>query len=110
MRRQFLAAIALALMVSCGKPTATAPTESGADAHGATAATSFTREANAKAVQGLSLDDRQDFEDARRGLRGGAGDVIIRNADGKTIWTRRPTRSSTATRRRASPACGARRS
>jgi alkyl sulfatase BDS1-like metallo-beta-lactamase superfamily hydrolase len=86
MRRQFLAAIALALMVSCGKPTATAPTESGADAHGATAATSFTREANAKAVQGLSLDDQQDFEDARRGLRGGEGDVIIRNADGKTIW------------------------
>ena len=65
MRRQFLAAIALALMMSCGKPTATAPTESGADAHGATAATSFTRAANAKAVQGAA---------ARRsaGLRGRA--------------------------------------
>src|SRR4029453_17546890 len=43
-------------------------------------------DANAKAIEGLPLDDQQDFEDALRGRRGGDGDVIIRNAEGKTIW------------------------
>lgn len=78
----------IALAVSCGGPSAPAPTAPDADADGATAATSITKQAIADAVQGLPLDDQQDFEDARRGLLASDRDVVIENA-GKTIWDSR---------------------
>src|SRR5215475_13728120 len=76
--------VASALVFSCSDSSAPE-----ADAHGATAATSSSREAIAAAVRGLPLDDPQDFEDAQRGRIGGEEDVVIRDAAGKTLWDTR---------------------
>jgi alkyl sulfatase BDS1-like metallo-beta-lactamase superfamily hydrolase len=49
-------------------------------------ATEFTRQANAAAARELPLDDRQDFEDARRGFVAGPGELVIRDDDGRVVW------------------------
>jgi alkyl sulfatase BDS1-like metallo-beta-lactamase superfamily hydrolase len=49
-------------------------------------ATEHTRTANAAAARELPFDDRQDFEDARRGLVADAGELVIRDGDGHVIW------------------------
>lgn len=51
-------------LAACGQ----SPQEAGADAQGHSAATTATREANAKVLDELDFTDRQDFVDAERGL------------------------------------------
>jgi alkyl sulfatase BDS1-like metallo-beta-lactamase superfamily hydrolase len=56
------------------------------DAQGRTPASAETRAANAATAAALPLGDAQDFEDARRGLLGGDGEVVITDARGRTVW------------------------
>lgn len=65
-------------------PSASAPP--GADADGRGAPTDSTTAANAAVAAALPLADEQDFEDARRGLIGGDGPVVIARADGTRVW------------------------
>ncbi len=55
------------------------------DARGHTAPTTTTALHNNAVAASLPLADEQDFEDARRGLIGGAGEVVIKRADGRTV-------------------------
>lgn len=86
MRRTLLVGIAAALGASCANSPSSPPAAPDVDAHGNTAATSITQQANAEAVQGLPLADPQDFEDAKRGLLASDPAVVIRNAAGTTVW------------------------
>ena len=54
--------------------------------YGFSAPTEITRRANAEATRKLPLDDRQDFEDARRGLIAAASPLQVHDADGKMLW------------------------
>lgn len=72
-------------LVACNK----VPTADDADEHGHTAATEATRAANAAVLKGLDFNDRQDFEDAKRGLI--ASDPLLRvirktDAGNITVW------------------------
>jgi alkyl sulfatase BDS1-like metallo-beta-lactamase superfamily hydrolase len=49
-------------------------------------ATELTQQFNAAIAQKLPFHDRQDFEDAARGLVATAPAVIIRDSDGSTVW------------------------
>jgi alkyl sulfatase BDS1-like metallo-beta-lactamase superfamily hydrolase len=49
-------------------------------------ATELTQQFNAAIAQKLPFHDRQDFEDAARGLVAPAPAVIIRDSDGSTVW------------------------
>lgn len=60
-----------------------------ADAEGRSAATRQTVEANAAVAAALPLADPQDFEEARRGLIASDPEVVIRRADGTTVWDTR---------------------
>jgi alkyl sulfatase BDS1-like metallo-beta-lactamase superfamily hydrolase len=75
----------LALAAACGRK-GPPPGASGADAQGHTAPTGATVRANAAVARSLPLDDPRDFEDARRGLIAGEGDVVVKGADGHEIW------------------------
>lgn len=86
MRRSLLLGIAAALAASCGNAPSTPNPAPDVDAHGNTAATSITQQANAETVQGLPLADPQDFADAKRGQLASDPAVVVRNAAGKTIW------------------------
>jgi len=61
-----------------------APAAAGADAAGASPASEFTTKANAAVAAELAAqaagDDRADFDDARRGLVAGSGDVTVPGA------------------------------
>lgn len=46
--------------------------------------------ANAAMLQALPFEDRQDFEDARRGFIDTLPDATITNADGRVVWTLKP--------------------
>ncbi|MDX2167870.1 MAG: alkyl sulfatase dimerization domain-containing protein [Deltaproteobacteria bacterium] len=62
------------------------PADAGADAEGHSAPTAETIAANAAVASALPLDDQRDFEEARRGLLGGDGDVVITGHDGHVVW------------------------
>ncbi len=52
-------------------------------------ATAITRALNRAALEALPFADRQDFEDAARGLLGTLPEVEIRNAQGRVVWSLR---------------------
>lgn len=49
-------------------------------------ATEATREANAAAARELPLADREDADDARRGLVASPAELVIRDDDGRVVW------------------------
>lgn len=75
---------ALVLLAAC-RP-APSGEAGGADAQGHTAASATTVAHNRGVADALPLADQQDFADARRGLIGGDGDVVVKRADGSTVW------------------------
>lgn len=80
-----LALLLSLMLVACNK----VPTADDADEHGHTAATEATRAANAAVLKELDFNDRQDFEDAKRGLI--ASDPLLRvirktDAANITVW------------------------
>ncbi len=60
--------------------------EEDADVMGFTAPTEHTRKLNAAVTNELPLGDRQDFDEAKRGLVAAAPDLLIRDAGGKLLW------------------------
>ena len=79
---RLIALVSVLVTVSgCSRPPA-----DGADPHGHTAPSEITAERNAAVAAALPLGERQDFEDAERGLIGGDGDVTIAAADGSVVW------------------------
>ena len=78
----------LVVAVACGREAPPPPAPS-ADAEGRTAPTPRTESANAAVATALPLGDQQDFDDVRRGLVTGDGDVVITATDGRTIWDSR---------------------
>lgn len=48
--------------------------------------TEHTRRVNAAVAERLALADPTDFENARKGLVGRETDVVLRDANGKTVW------------------------
>jgi linear primary-alkylsulfatase len=86
MRRILVLGLVAGLAASCANSPSSPPAAPDVDAHGNTAATSITQQANAEAVRGLPLADPQDFEDATRGLIASDPAVVIRDAAGKTVW------------------------
>jgi alkyl sulfatase BDS1-like metallo-beta-lactamase superfamily hydrolase len=56
------------------------------DASGRSAASPQTAAANAAAGAALPLANRQDFEDATRGLVAGSGEVVVTDAAGRRLW------------------------
>jgi len=49
-------------------------------------ASEITRQANAAVLKALPFNDRQDFEDAQRGLIAQPKELTIRDASGKVVW------------------------
>src|SRR3982751_6714283 len=49
-------------------------------------ATAATERANAAARQAMTMNDKQDFEDATRGLMAQLKDPLVKNADGREVW------------------------
>lgn len=81
------ALFAAALLAGCGKRAETPVVTGGApDAAGNSAPSGATTKDNAAVAQSLPLEDPQDFEDAKRGLIAGDGDVIVTGPDGRRIW------------------------
>jgi len=64
----------------------TPETAEDSDASGFSAPTEATREMNARVREELPFDNRDDFEEARRGLIASAPDLQIKDADGVVIW------------------------
>jgi len=79
---RWLALLAL-LLASCDRPL---PRDPAADEYGFTAPTEATIEANQAVLRDLDFSDRQDFEDAARGLIAADPDLQLRAADGSTVW------------------------
>src|SRR5512139_1951525 len=75
---------AFALVAACR--TAPRGEGGGADARGHEPASATTAARNQAVTAALPLADQQDFADARRGIIAGDGDVVIRRADGGTVW------------------------
>jgi linear primary-alkylsulfatase len=88
MRPGRLAVVALGAALGCARQESP-PADGAADAQGHTAPTPVTASANAAVTKALPLDDPQDFEDARRGLVAGDGDVVVPGPDGRSIWDTR---------------------
>jgi alkyl sulfatase BDS1-like metallo-beta-lactamase superfamily hydrolase len=76
---------ALALS-ACGRGAPSGSDPSAPDARGHTAPTAFTEQANRAVGGALPLADRQDFEDARRGLIAAEPEVAVADAGGRRIW------------------------
>jgi alkyl sulfatase BDS1-like metallo-beta-lactamase superfamily hydrolase len=49
-------------------------------------ASEHTRALQAAALRGLPFEDREDFEDARRGLIASAPGLVVQNAQGRAVW------------------------
>ena len=49
-------------------------------------ASAYTQRVLADAADGLPFEDREDFEDARRGLIASGPELVIRNEGGRTVW------------------------
>ena len=75
-----IATMLLAATTFAGTP---AIAQQGTESKGATA---NTERANATVRQAMTLNDKQDFEDATRGLMAQLKDPIIRAADGRVVW------------------------
>ena len=73
------ATILVALLASAQVPAATSPTPS-------SAASAATQAANAGVLSSLPFSDKQDFEDAQRGLIARPDKLTIRDASGKVVW------------------------
>jgi alkyl sulfatase BDS1-like metallo-beta-lactamase superfamily hydrolase len=71
------------LMTACQEKL---PYDPDADSNGHTAATEATVEANAAVLEALNFSDKQDFEDASRGLIASDPNLQIQSADGGLIW------------------------
>jgi len=80
------ALLAFALVAACREKTQTAPGAAAPDAQGNGAATQATALTNSELAKTLALGDSQDFEDAKRGLVAGDGDVVVEGPNGKPIW------------------------
>ncbi len=76
--------VVLVALVACMQSTL--PPQAGADAQGHTAASQSTIAANAAVAEALPLDDPQDFADASRGLLARADSLLVKTADGRTVW------------------------
>jgi len=81
-----IACLAVAVAAGCGSQAERESTGVAPDAQGNTAASTETRSANERVAHALPLADAQDFEDAKRGLIAGDGDVVIKNAAGVSVW------------------------
>ena len=78
-----LVASTAALVVSCDKPVPREPT---ADEYGFTAPTAATIEANRDVLEALDFSNRQDFENASRGLVAADPDLRVLAGDGSVVW------------------------
>ena len=75
-----IATMLLAATVFAGTP---AMAQQGTESKGATA---NTERANAAVRQAMTMNDKQDFEDATRGLMAQLKDPIVKAADGRVVW------------------------
>ena len=74
-------------------------------------ATAATAAANQAVAKGLSFNDKQDFEDATRGLIATLADPLVKGAEGKLVWdTQRFDFIKARHLPPSTPACGGRRS
>ena len=73
------------VVTACGGPKV--EFEEGADRQGHSAPTRFTVESNAVVAKSLPLTDARDFEDARRGFIATHENLVVRNADGREVWS-----------------------
>jgi alkyl sulfatase BDS1-like metallo-beta-lactamase superfamily hydrolase len=78
-----LAFFATLLLAACGDRPAG---DSSADSQGHTAPTAATIAANRSVAAELDLEDKQDFEDARRGFIASDPELVVRGPAGETIW------------------------
>jgi len=81
--RLALVASTVWLAASCDRPV---PRDSGADDFGFTAPTSATIEANRAVLETLDFANRQDFENAARGLVAADPDLRVLAGDGSVVW------------------------
>jgi len=77
------------------------PPDPDADGDGHTAPTEATIAANRAVLEALDFTDRQDFEDATKGLIASEPALRVTSASGRVSGTSRPTTSSRARRRPA---------
>jgi alkyl sulfatase BDS1-like metallo-beta-lactamase superfamily hydrolase len=75
-----IATMLLAATAFAGTP---AMAQQGTESKGATA---DTERANAAVRQAIKMNDKQDFEDATRGLMAQLKDPIVKAADGRVVW------------------------
>jgi linear primary-alkylsulfatase len=75
-----IATMLLAATAFAGTP---AMAQQGTESKGATA---NTERANAAVRQAMTMNDKQDFEDATRGLMAQLRDPIVKAADGRVVW------------------------
>ena len=75
-----IATMLLAATAFAGTP---AMAQQGTESRGATA---NTERANAAVRQAMTMNDKQDFEDATRGLMAQLKDPIVKAADGRVVW------------------------
>jgi len=83
LRHLALVASTALLAVSCDRPV---PRDAGADEFGFTAPTAATIEANRTVLETLDFANRQDFENAARGLVAADPDLRVPAGDGSLVW------------------------
>ena len=76
-------AIATMLLAATAFASMPAMAQQGTESKGATA---NTERANAAVRQAMTMNDKQDFEDATRGLMAQLKDPIVKAADGRVVW------------------------
>ena len=76
-------AIATLLFAATAFTGMSAMAQQGTESKGATA---NTERANAAVRQAMTMNDKQDFEDATRGLMAQLKDPIVKAADGRVVW------------------------
>ena len=76
-------AIATMLVAATAFAGTPAMAQQGTESKGATA---NTERANAAVRQAMTMNDKQDFEDATRGLMAQLQDPIVKAADGRVVW------------------------
>lgn len=88
--KYILLVLAMCALASCGpdKDTGMRVKDFGpdADADGHVKATQFTVDAQVAFVEGLPIDDPEDFELARRGFIATDEGLVIKHEDGRVIW------------------------
>jgi alkyl sulfatase BDS1-like metallo-beta-lactamase superfamily hydrolase len=80
------AVLSTLLLVACDGAYAPLPVAADADEHGSTAATTVTAQRNLALLESLPMADRQDFEDARRGLIATAEGLRIEGPGDAPAW------------------------